>query len=269
MQRVSNRIFKLRFFPGTLVSPQASWNSQVEALLQLPMDPNAAVHKHVDGCTRKPLVLASGKGNLHVAKLLLEARADVNSADDVGTALTSAAFGGHAPVVRWLLEAGAQKDLRNSWGQTALLEAVTKPVTQDGDAQVVQLLVKSHCQLNLRNCCGRTALMVAASQGHARNVHILLDGGAQRDLRANDGCTALMLAAINSHDPVAELLLKAGARIDLQNDAGQTALTLATDVSVSYSIQNEDFRRFFEKRRSDAQIFCKKRRSNPRKLWET
>ena len=74
--------------------------SQVDALVQLPIDPDAAADD--EGITL--LMRASENGHLDVAHLLLEADAEKDVRDNDGcTAMMSAACGGSAPVVQLLL----------------------------------------------------------------------------------------------------------------------------------------------------------------------
>ena len=62
------------------------------------------------------LILAAQSGHVEVVRLLLEAGADKDVADDDGaTALMEAAYRGHVEVVRLLLEAGADKDMASNW----------------------------------------------------------------------------------------------------------------------------------------------------------
>ena len=61
---------------------------------------------------------------MDVARLLLESRAQIDQSGlGHGTALMDAACKGHAPVVQLLLEAGADKNKRDMFGQTALMHA--------------------------------------------------------------------------------------------------------------------------------------------------
>jgi len=72
-----------------------------------------------DDCTA--LMLASSYNHPEIVKLLLEASAQVNFADECGwTALMNATLNGHAQVVQLLLEARAQTHPLNAWGQTAI-----------------------------------------------------------------------------------------------------------------------------------------------------
>ncbi|OLQ11111.1 Ankyrin repeat domain-containing protein 50 [Symbiodinium microadriaticum] len=164
--------------------------TQVERMLQLPMDPDICDHE-LDQRYITLLIHASENGQADVVQLLLEAGADKNLCDIDGCSpLLTAAKGGHAPVLRLLLEAGAQVDLPSSGG--------------------------------------RTALMCAASEGHQAVLQLLLEAGAQKDARDNRGNTALIYSAMTGHARVAELLLEAGADKDVRDINGNTALMMAT-----------------------------------------
>ncbi|CAE7522430.1 ANKRD50 [Symbiodinium sp. CCMP2456] len=131
---------------------------EVEALLQLPRDPDAAI----DAFGRTPLMHASERGHIEVVELLLEARAQVDLCNNYGgAALTDAASYGRYRVVQLLIEAGAQKDLRNNRGRTALMDAAI-----NGHAQVVQLLLESGVDKDLCDDLGLTARMMAQSKQH-------------------------------------------------------------------------------------------------------
>eukprot|EP00439_Symbiodinium_sp_Y106_P067438 s2440_g11.t1 len=126
-------------------------SSQVEALLQLPMDPVAPDERPRDVGGRTPLTISSQNGHVDVAQLLLEAGACPE------TALMIAALSGHAPVVRLLLQAGAHLDMIVDFrGHTALMRAA-----DGGHAAIVRMLLEAGAEKDLRNIYGRTALMMA------------------------------------------------------------------------------------------------------------
>ncbi|CAE7471533.1 unnamed protein product [Symbiodinium sp. CCMP2456] len=162
--------------------------AEVEALLQLAIDPDAVKDEDEDGST--PLMIASEHGHMHIAQLLLEAGADTDLPDLAGgTALMRGAVRGHAPVVQLLLEAGAETDLRDHGDSTALMWAAWR-----GDALVVQLLIEAGARHDVRDPRGRTPLMDASMFGFALVVKLLLEAGADRHLRDYEGQTALIFA---------------------------------------------------------------------------
>ena len=77
-----------------------------------------------------PLITASLFGKTEMAKLLIEAGADVNfQNNDESTALHVAAFFCRPDVVKLLLEKGADKSLKNKYGQTPY-ETVAGPFSE-------------------------------------------------------------------------------------------------------------------------------------------
>tara|TARA_Y100000114_G_scaffold157310_1_gene189538 strand:+ start:11599 stop:12270 length:672 start_codon:yes stop_codon:yes gene_type:complete len=77
-----------------------------------------------------PLILAAVFGHDDIAKLLIEAKADLNIKNKEGsTALLTAAFFGRIEQVKLLLEAGADKAIKNAFGATAL-ESVQAPFSE-------------------------------------------------------------------------------------------------------------------------------------------
>ena len=67
------------------------------------------------------MIIASWKGRLEVARLLLEAGADKDSATEDGTtSLGMASHDGHLIIVLLLLEANADKDKANNNGPTQM-----------------------------------------------------------------------------------------------------------------------------------------------------
>jgi len=73
-----------------------------------------------DAKGRSALVVASKRGHLAIAIILLGAGANINLADDAGnTALMTAALNGQGAVVEMLLAAGADTALTNHYGRTA------------------------------------------------------------------------------------------------------------------------------------------------------
>lgn len=74
-----------------------------------------------------PLISASLFGKTEIAKLLIDAGADLNVRNNDGsTALLTAAFFGRPDIVQLLLKKGADKTIKNKYGSTAY-ESVEAP----------------------------------------------------------------------------------------------------------------------------------------------
>ena len=111
----------------------------------------------IDDWNCKALNEASRWGNKEIVRILLEAKADVNSGRRGGaTPLMSAAIGGQCEVAKKLIEAGANINAQNNTGDTALFHAA-----EFGYLEVVKLLLENGAELTLRNNKGETALQAA------------------------------------------------------------------------------------------------------------
>jgi uncharacterized protein len=146
---------------------------------------------------------ALGDGE-RVANLLAEAPAVVAAwSPDGFTALGLAAFFGHLPVVRLLLESGADANAigRNPGKYTPLTGAVTA-----GRADVVAELLRCGADAHYRYGAGYTPLHVAAASGNADIVRLLLEAGADADAQTDDGQTPRDFALHREKREVADVL---------------------------------------------------------------
>jgi serine/threonine-protein phosphatase 6 regulatory ankyrin repeat subunit B len=106
-----------------------------------------------------------------------------------------------------------------------------------GHAGVVRLLLNARASADQPDAKGGTPLMRACRHGHASVAKFLLDAGAPIDAQSRDGYTALMLGARGGHDEVVGLLCERGANTNLRTMRGTTALALAVEHGHSVSAQ--------------------------------
>lgn len=188
-------------------------------------------------------------------RLLLDAGADVEAADDEGwTALMLAAGAGSETCLKLLLEKGCAVDARDTDGHTALFHAARN----DGEYAVSLLLAAGAdvsaldrdgfgvlaCACEYRAGSGviRLLLGAGADVGHPQAfmllagsvathnleyLRLLLAAGAAVDSCTKFGATPLMVAAEHNCCSAAKLLLAAGADVNARDKAGRTALSLA------------------------------------------
>nr|URM62502.1 ankyrin repeat domain containing protein [Mimivirus sp.] len=98
--------------------------------------------------------------------------------------------------------------------------------------QTVELLLELGANINIQNNEGCTALMLACTNSGTissnETVKLLIDRGANIETKSNFGKTALEYACLNSKrfssTETIKLLLKKGANINLQNDSSHTIL---------------------------------------------
>ncbi|KAL8797765.1 MAG: hypothetical protein Q9195_000117 [Heterodermia aff. obscurata] len=181
-----------------------------------------------------PLIVAARFGHTKPMRILLEAEANRELEDHNGyTALALAAFHGHVAAVRLLIEHKADVNARNKLGDTAMMQAIRKNLTDDY-VEIVQLLVKSGANAELPNQSGVTPLMKAAevSEGDAGTiVEHLLQNGAAVDAKDHEGRTALMRAILGGSRTTHELLIDQGADLEDRDALGVTSLILAAGYS--------------------------------------
>lgn len=116
-------------------------------------------------------------------------------------AIHHAAERGSASIVKALLDHGADINIPNPTGQTALQCAA-----RGGSEDVVKLLLENGADVNAKDENEQTALQGAAGQGYGTIVKMLLDSGADIDAEDLDGDTALDFADRRHHSAVLDLL---------------------------------------------------------------
>lgn len=165
------------------------------------------------------LNMAATTGQTLAGYILIQAGADVDAFFATGeTALKIAASqpwggdevkAGRTALIKYLLEAGANPDIQDKGGQTALISAAL------ADNEIaVEWLLAAGANPNLQSLSGATALGEACNGGTADSiVSLLLAAGADVNLADNEGKTPLKheREARFSRDYVVELLLAAGA----------------------------------------------------------
>uniref|UniRef100_A0A8D3DBS6 Ankyrin repeat domain-containing protein 50-like n=1 Tax=Scophthalmus maximus TaxID=52904 RepID=A0A8D3DBS6_SCOMX len=96
-----------------------------------------------------------------------------------------------------------------------------------GNLDVVNLLISRGANMELEDNHGQTALTLAARQGHTKVVNCLIGCEANINHTDHDGWTALRSAAWGGHSEVVSALLYAGAKVDCADADGRTALRAA------------------------------------------
>ncbi len=81
----------------------------------------------------------------------------------------------------------------------------------EGEFDLVRLLISGGANPNVTNEHGDTAVMLAAEHGYDAIVEFLLDHGAEIDVKDQDGDTALDIARYHECKDTVSLLLTRGA----------------------------------------------------------
>ena len=185
-------------------------NNDVEKVQEILQDSSYPINE-TNSKGETPLLIATHKNYIEVAKHLIDAGADINQQDHIqdsaylyagaqgkteiltymlehaepnqkvvnrygGNALIPAAEKGHLNNVKLLLQDGrADIDHQNKFGYTALIEAVA---LTDGSVlyqQIVQELLAYNANRELRDNWGKTALDYAREMGYTKMIIMLED----------------------------------------------------------------------------------------------
>jgi ankyrin repeat protein len=174
-----------------------------------------------------PLMFASRQGCLECAKILVDAKANINAVDPDGISVTLLAIiNGHYDFAAFLVDQGADVTLADKTGRTALYSAVdfhtppqsNRPAPKEVDSSVASLdlikdLIAHGANVNaaLKTAqpyrtktdrgddtmltTGTTPLLRAAKAGDAVVVRLLLEKGADPKLATRSGINPAMAAA--------------------------------------------------------------------------
>jgi ankyrin repeat protein len=158
----------------------AAYENDVAAARRL-IEEGADVNAKDDSQQSAYLIATSEVGDdPRLLDLTLEAGADVDAKDRFnGTGLIRAAERGNAMIVARLLETGIELDHVNRLGWTALLEAVILGEGGRPHVRTVRLLVDAGADTDIPDESGTTALAHARRLGFAEIERILRDAGAQ------------------------------------------------------------------------------------------
>jgi ankyrin repeat protein len=81
-----------------------------------------------------------------------------------------------------------------------------------GDKAMVKDLLDAGTNVNVKDEAGRTPLTEAAWNGHTETIKLLLERGADPNIKKNDGQTALSLALARGKKEAVEALKNAKAK---------------------------------------------------------
>lgn len=161
------------------------------------------------------LVHAVNGNDVAEARRLLLAGGDVNARDAAGlTLLMLAAHAGNLAMVQALISLGADVNLVEERGWSALSKSVYNAELKKGFADVAQALIAAGANLEAPISYGVRALMLAAGYGETAVVEVLLNAGADVTARNEGGLTALMMVKQKHYVDVINLLHEA------EQDAG-------------------------------------------------
>ena len=155
--------------------------------------------------TENTMVLAAKGGNISVVRMLLDAGADPNMKNSKGcTPLFMSASEGHLGITKLLLQRGAQPNIANRSGFTPLHQAACY-----GDIDVAKELFEKGADPNVTSLFGSTPLHFTVSyctQGKKEMVRLLLDYDADVNIADDEGKTPKCYAAEKGLQEIVNIL---------------------------------------------------------------
>lgn len=159
---------------------------QIQALLAAGAD-----HAAADEAGETALMHAAHGGHVAVVQALIAAGADVKAKSQLGwTALAKAAYNGetgrgYVEVIEVLHQAGASLDERIFFGITPLMLAAG-----GGDAPVVEWLINAGADVLAANEGGRTARLMANDKFYIDVINLLNDAERQLGVQEDGSCSS-------------------------------------------------------------------------------
>lgn len=146
----------------------------------------------------KPIIIASALGNENMVKLLLEAGADVNlKSNNDAIALIEASKHGYVNIVKLLLQFGALPDSTFD-EETALMKAaecgghgIKRQISEKECNDIIELLCHYGADIEHKDEYGNTALAKAVARGNLEIVKKLVNYGANVNTQDNYDKTPL------------------------------------------------------------------------------
>lgn len=175
---------------------------------------------------KQNLYIAVRSGSINAVRCLLENGAELEVANHRGkTALVYAAKYGYYDILEELLLHNVNLEAKGLDGRTALIEAILNE-----EPEIVKCLLAKGANCNAADKNGKTALMYAAESDDITALELLLEKNLDLEVTEKlNGKTALIYAVISKNEEGVELLLKHGANAKVKNLLGFSAFFSAAN----------------------------------------
>lgn len=154
-----------------------------------------------------PLIQATKQNQPVIARLLIDAGADVNAKDSMqDSAFLYAGAEGLDEILQLTIDGGADVKSTNRYGGTALI-----PASEHGHVSTVKMLIAAGVPVDHVNKLGWTAMHEAiilndGGPDQVETVRLLLEAGADPDITENDGLTSRELAVQKGYDEIVAVI---------------------------------------------------------------
>lgn len=199
---------------------------------------------------RTPLAISCLHNQSKIAQCLVKWKANVNSVDKVGNSpLLHAINCGlclNFNLVPILLEAGADPNHANSFGQTALAVAVRRSSDSSLNGQyTVRSLISYNCHINDKEAgpFGETPIHLSISKSQDRITEILIRAGCDVNVKNYLGLTPLQRLVSEGKTELAKLIIASQSKIQTVEDIWTSKEALEKDCKseLKLFVNNEKF----------------------------
>ena len=189
------------------------------------LDERPGLISEVDEAQRTGLYHAVDFGFSEIVELLVSRGSDVNAQDYEGeTPLQVAALDDRVELARFLLERGAETEIRGPQARTALLFVAR----ETGGVEMATLLLDHGAEVNLRDAGSETPLDLAAWRGFQELVELFLDRGAEFSGTGPEGEKLIRFSADKGLVRLFGTLAERGADLSIENEEGGSLLHSAS-----------------------------------------
>lgn len=160
-----------------------------------------------DANGRSALLLATHHNAINVARVLIDAGANVNAMDNItDSPFLYAGAEGRLEILQMTLSQGADLTSVNRYGGTALI-----PAAHHGHVETVRELLKTQIDIDHVNNLGWTALLEAIILGdggptYIEIVRMLIEAGADINIADENNVTPLAHATTGNYSEIADML---------------------------------------------------------------
>lgn len=173
----------------------------------------------------KAVLDSSGLKEYSIRDLIAKG-ADVNFKEEFTnkTALMNAALNSSLNIMKSLLDAGADVNIQNNYGETALMIFVknfknpTSP--SSSEIKIAKAFLNYGTDVDIADNMGKTVLMLVGELSLAKKI---IERSKNINQLNEDGDTALIHASYHGSDAIVKHLIKNGADVDIKGDGGLTA----------------------------------------------
>jgi len=228
----TTRTFKTASETTWITASETTWVTASEPRSSTGSEYQTRLLPHLDDQARPPRnsLATAARGRLQGKTTILESIRD--QAGSGCSALHLAIFQNNFTILKMLLDAKVDTEIRDTDGRTPLIRAA-----QHSYNDCVELLLNAGSEPMARDAYGNTALHYAIRQKNERSFNLLLEAIANRSQSADELGTG-WLGVFGMHDVLGEvvryklegwvgLMLNAGWNPSIKESSGQTALHYA------------------------------------------